>query len=176
MDNTNTFYLHFDGEKAAEADNLFYGKCAELCGPSHALMDFKVQTLASDEFDNWVTAMQEAAEEEQQPENELAASGAEVFEAQSCIACHAVSPDQGAGTSQGPNLATFGERSRVAGILEHDNDEEFAENIKEWIRDADLLKPGNKMTTMGVFDEDNLTDEDLDALTEYLMSLKVYSE
>ena len=37
-------------------DGVFYGKCAELCGPSHALMDFKVKTLASDEFDAWVAA------------------------------------------------------------------------------------------------------------------------
>ncbi|MEW9501433.1 cytochrome c oxidase subunit II [Jeotgalibacillus marinus] len=176
VDNTNTFYLNFDGEKAAEADNLFYGKCAELCGPSHALMDFKVQTLAPDEFDSWVTAMQEAAEEEQQPENELAARGAEVFQEQACIACHAVSPDDRAGTSPGPNLSTFGERSRVAGILEHDNDEEFAENIKEWMLNADLLKPGNQMNETNGYNKDALTDEDLDALTEYLMSLKVYTE
>ena len=37
-----SFILEFDSEKANEAKNLFYGKCAELCGPSHALMDFKV--------------------------------------------------------------------------------------------------------------------------------------
>ncbi|KIL44757.1 cytochrome c oxidase subunit II [Jeotgalibacillus soli] len=173
VENMNTFYLHFDGEKAQEADNLFYGKCAELCGPSHALMDFKVQTLSPEDFDNWVTAMQEA-EAEPEPQNDLAARGEEVFGEQGCIGCHAVSPAQGAGISQGPNLATLGERSRVAGILDYKGDEEQHEAyIKEWIRDADRLKPGN---TMGGYNEDDLSDEDLDALTEYLMGLKVYSE
>ncbi|MDV2887515.1 cytochrome B, partial [Alkalihalophilus pseudofirmus] len=40
-DNVNKFWLKFDDKRANEAGNLFYGKCAELCGPSHALMDFK---------------------------------------------------------------------------------------------------------------------------------------
>ncbi|TDL35161.1 cytochrome c oxidase subunit II [Jeotgalibacillus sp. S-D1] len=175
VDNMNTFYLNFDSEKSAEAGDLFYGKCAELCGPSHALMDFKVQTLSSDDFDSWVASMQEAAEAEQQePDSDLAARGAEVFEEQSCIQCHAVSPGQGAGTSVGPNLATFGERTYVAGILDNrDSEDSQEENIKHWIRDADELKPGNKM---GGYNEDDLSDEDLDALTEYLMGLKVYTE
>ncbi len=44
-DNVNKFWLEFDNTKANEAGNLFYGKCAELCGPSHALMDFKVKAI-----------------------------------------------------------------------------------------------------------------------------------
>ena len=37
---------------------MFFGKCAELCGPSHALMDFKVKTMPRADFDAWVAAMQ----------------------------------------------------------------------------------------------------------------------
>ncbi|MGD7043554.1 cytochrome c oxidase subunit II [Jeotgalibacillus proteolyticus] len=176
VDNMNTFYLNFDSDSAEQVDNLFYGKCAELCGPSHALMDFKVRTLSSEDFDEWVAAMQEAGEEESEPENDAIARGEEVFgpDGQGCIQCHAVSPTSGAGTSQGPNLATFGERSYVAGILDNrDGEDSREENIKNWIRNADKLKPGN---TMGAYNEDDLSDEDLDALTEYLMSLKVYTE
>ena len=39
--------LEFDSKKAEEAGNIFYGKCAELCGPSHALMDFKVKAVST---------------------------------------------------------------------------------------------------------------------------------
>ena len=39
-------------------EGVFYGKCAELCGPSHALMDFKVKTLDPAAFDAWVASMQ----------------------------------------------------------------------------------------------------------------------
>ena len=54
-ENVNKFWLEFDSKKAEEAGNIFYGKCAELCGPSHALMDFKVKAVSRDEFDDWVS-------------------------------------------------------------------------------------------------------------------------
>ncbi len=58
VDNLNKFYLQFDKESEGLKDGVFYGKCAELCGPSHALMDFKVKTLDRDAFDAWVASMQ----------------------------------------------------------------------------------------------------------------------
>ena len=61
-ENVNKFWLEFDSKKSNEAGNLFYGKCAELCGPSHALMDFKVKAMSRDDFDSWVTAMQNVKE------------------------------------------------------------------------------------------------------------------
>ena len=63
-ENINKFWLEFDSQKAAEAGNLFYGKCAELCGPSHALMDFKVKAVIRAEFDGWVGDMQSVTEPE----------------------------------------------------------------------------------------------------------------
>src|SRR5699024_11374143 len=51
VDGINSFYLVFDEESAQESNQLFYGKCAELCGPSHALMDFKVHALPAEEYD-----------------------------------------------------------------------------------------------------------------------------
>ena len=38
---------------------VYLGKCAELCGPSHALMDFKVKAVDRESFDRWVAAMKE---------------------------------------------------------------------------------------------------------------------
>jgi cytochrome c oxidase subunit II len=162
-DNLNRFWLKFDDAAADEAGRIFYGKCAELCGPSHALMDFKVKALPRAEFDQWVTDMK-AVTEPVQAETAEAQAGQEVFN-NSCIGCHAVTP---ANTTpeqarMGPNLTDFGNRTLVAGILENNE-----ENIKKWLKDPETLKPGNKMT--GKYD---LSDEAIDAVTQYLMGLKV---
>jgi cytochrome c oxidase subunit 2 len=63
-----------------------------------------------------------------------------------------------------PNLTNFGDRSRVAGILDHNKTE-----LKNWIRTPEKYKPGNMMT--GKYPE--MTEDQLNALAEYLMSLKV---
>ncbi|ASV66079.1 cytochrome c oxidase subunit II [Cytobacillus sp. FSL W7-1323] len=159
-ENTNKFWLEFDSKKADEVGNIFYGKCAELCGPSHALMDFKVKAISKDDFDAWaedLASMEEAA----QPETASAEQGQEIFN-QSCIGCHAVTPT--GANAVGPNLTTFGDRTHIAGYLEHTE-----ENLKAWIKDPEEFKPGNKMT--GQYGD--LSDEEIDALTDYLMGLKV---
>jgi cytochrome c oxidase subunit II len=163
VDGVNTFFLEFDGQKSEDAGGVFYGKCAELCGPSHALMDFKVKALPQDEFKTWVEDMQNAGEPK--PTSDLAQQGQEIFN-QKCLSCHAVSPEDGRPESArlAPNLATFGERNRIAGILEHNEEE-----LKNWLEDPEQYKPGNKMT--GTYGE--LSDEEMDALAEYLMGLKV---
>ena len=163
-DNVNKFWLVFDEDRANEAGNLFYGKCAELCGPSHALMDFKVKAISRAEFDKWVKDMQ-AVKEPKKAKTELAAQGQELFN-ESCIGCHAVTPsNQMPDTARiAPNLTNFGERSRVAGILDHNKEE-----LMNWIKDPESYKPGNLMT--GKYKD--FTDQELEALAEYLMGLKV---
>jgi cytochrome c oxidase subunit II len=163
-ENINKFWLEFDDKRANEAGNLFYGKCAELCGPSHALMDFKVKAISRDKFDAWVTAMQNV-KEPQKAEGAVAAQGQELFN-QSCIGCHAVTPSNQTPEAArlAPNLTNYGERSRVAGILDHNKEE-----LKNWIRNPETYKPGNLMT--GKYPE--MSEEQLDALAEYLMGLKV---
>lgn len=166
-DNVNKFYLEFDDKKANEAGNLFYGKCAELCGPSHALMDFKVKAVSRSEFDQWTENMKKV-KEPVKAESALAQEGQELFN-KSCIGCHAVTPANTTpeAARQAPNLTNFGDRSRIAGILEHNEEE-----LKKWLRNPETYKPGNKMTgTYG-----NLTEEQITAITEYLMGLKVQGE
>lgn len=165
VDNVNKMWLTFDSERADQAGEYFYGKCAELCGPSHGLMDFKVKAVSRDEFDQWISDMENA---KAVASTDLAVQGEQLFEEKGCIACHAVSPtdERPAAARTAPNLATFGERARVAGVLEHNE-----ENVRKWLEDPETYKPANKMT--GTYDE--LTDQELDALTEYLMGLKVSS-
>ncbi|ALC91120.1 cytochrome B [Bacillus sp. FJAT-18017] len=163
-DTLNKFWLEFDSQKANEAGNLFYGKCAELCGPSHALMDFKVKAVSRDEFDSWVTAMQDVKEPAAATTAD-AQAGQEIFN-QSCLSCHAVTPANTTpeAARMGPNLTNFGDRELVAGILPHDK-----ENLKNWIKNPEKYKPGNKMT--GQYGK--LDEKQLDQLAEYLMGLKV---
>lgn len=164
VDNVNKFWLEFDSAKAKKAGNLFYGKCAELCGPSHALMDFKVKAVSRTEFDKWVKDMQNVKEAEK-ADTALAQEGQDVFN-KSCIGCHAVTPSNKTPEAArlAPNLTNFGERSRVAGVLDHNK-----ENVKKWIKDPESFKPANKMT--GTYGQ--LTDQQIDAVAEYLMGLKV---
>ncbi|HEY4622210.1 MAG TPA: cytochrome c oxidase subunit II, partial [Solibacillus sp.] len=157
VDGINKFYLQFDKESADlnDGEGVFYGKCAELCGPSHALMDFKVKALEPAAFDAWVASMK--ATEGQTASAESADVGEAAF-ANSCLGCHAVSAV--AGNGMGPNLTTFGDRNRLAGFMEHS-----VEETTNWIIDPEKYKPGNTMT--GKY---NVTDEEAKAIAEYLMT------
>jgi cytochrome c oxidase subunit 2 len=160
VENVNKFYLTFDKESKDLEDGVFYGKCAELCGPSHALMDFKVKTLPRAEFDKWVTAMK--ATGDKTTDVAAAGQGEELFQ-QSCIGCHATSA-VGEGGVAGPNLASFGDRNRVAGFMDHTED-----SLVEWISDTQKHKPGNLMPSFG----EKLSAEEINSIAEYLMGLSV---
>ncbi|WP_400162517.1 cytochrome c oxidase subunit II [Brevibacillus sp. TJ4] len=143
----------------ADRTGIFYGKCAELCGASHALMDFKVEVMEQADFDNWIAKMKGAVETETVgATSEIAKQGEELFN-QSCLGCHAVG---GKGGKLGPNLTNFADRERVAGILAH-----TPENVAEWLKDPQKIKPGNNMPNL------NLDDTQVQALVEYMETLSV---
>jgi len=145
-----TSYMHLHPTEVG----VYKGKCAELCGPSHALMDFKAVVVTEEEFQAWVNDMKEAPT----VAAEDVAAGEELYKA-NCIQCHAIQPD--ARSAAAPHLNGFGERAFVAGIL--DNTEE---NLEEWIRDPNAVKPGTLMPKV------ELTDEEIDQLAKYLLQLK----
>ncbi len=159
VENLNKFYLEFAKESKEVEPGVFYGKCAELCGPSHALMDFKVKSLEPEAFKAWIAAMQ--ATEGNTANKESADLGEAVF-ANSCLVCHAVS-GSGVSGAMGPNLTSFGDRNRVAGFMDHTEEE-----VVDWIMDPEKNKPGNLMT--GNY---NVTEEEAAAIAEYLMTLTV---
>lgn len=161
VENVNKFYLSFEKDSKDVADGTFYGKCAELCGPSHALMDFKVKTMPRAEFDEWVLAMQ-ATGDDAEDATATVGEGEELFNT-SCIACHATSAVGETG-AQGPNLTTFGDRNRVAGFMKHEK-----EDLIEWIKNPQKHKPGNVMPAFdGV-----ISDDEIEAIADYLFELKV---
>jgi len=140
-----------------EEPGQYFGQCAEYCGIQHAHMRMNVLVYTPQEFQAWVARQQGPA----QPTTELAQQGAEVFAQNACVGCHAI---QGtiAQARIGPDLSHFGSRTTLAsGILQN-----TPENLAEWLRDPQAVKPGNKMPTL------NLRPSEVEALVEYLHSLK----
>lgn len=151
---TNRMFLEFPKE------GIFRGKCAELCGPSHSLMDFKAKAVDQASFDRWVAAMKSPAVV---PED---AKIKEAFESK-CLSCHAVG-ETNSGASA-PNLTGVGSRETIGGILYND-EKPIEDNLKEWITDPQSVKPG---ATMPSAKDVGLTDEELDGISKYLANYKI---
>ncbi|WP_038048720.1 cytochrome c oxidase subunit II [Thermus caliditerrae] len=144
--------LHFTPEKPG----VYYGFCAELCGPSHARMLFRVIVVPQEDFERFV----QAAKTYTPPVAD--AQGQQVFQ-QNCMACHSVQGKMPPAVI-GPELGFVGNRtSLAAGIVDY-----TPENLKAWIKDPASMKPGNKMPAFP-----QLSEADLDALVRYLDGLKV---
>ena len=150
---------------SAPNEGVYRGKCAELCGPSHGFMEFKVKSVSPESFENWVAAMKQpmiAIED---------AALAETFKNQ-CLTCHAVGDQGGVG---GPSLTGMGSKESVASMLlnSESNDEgnPVKDNLKEWLTDPQSVKPGNKMPSPK--EDMGLTDEEIDGIAEYLANYKL---
>lgn len=145
---TNEMWL--DAKQAGE----YQGKCAELCGPSHALMDFKVYAKEQAGFSEWVTAMQTPpAKTVTQKDKE----GEKLF-MQNCLSCHAGADPK----VKGPELTHFGTRTTIAGILPYNK-----ANLKKWLKDPGAIKPETNMPKI-----DYLNNQEMESLTQYLMNRK----
>ncbi|MFD2925389.1 cytochrome c oxidase subunit II [Halobacillus naozhouensis] len=149
-ENVNSMYLE------AFEEGVYWGQCAELCGPSHSLMDFKVIAVSPEEFDQWVKDMQNV-DPEAEPKTASAKEGQELFN-NNCMSCHAIGSG-GAGIA--PNLTNFGNRTMIAGILEPTK-----ENLVNWIVNPDEIKPGNQMPANLV------SEEEASKIADYLLQLK----
>lgn len=157
-ENINTMFIE------AYEEGVYFGKCAELCGPSHSLMDFKVVVVSEEDYEQWVKDMQEFNSDDLELDA-VAQEGKELFEEKACISCHATdNTTYAAGTVPiGPDLDSFGDRSRFAGVLHPTK-----ENLVDWLKDPESIKPGNLMT--GAYPE--LTDDEANKIAEYLLQLR----
>lgn len=155
--NVNTMYFE------APKTGVYLGKCAELCGPSHSLMDFKVKVVDRASFDRWVAAMKNPV---QLPDDQQVA---DLLNKQ-CLSCHAIGDK---GVQLYPNLTGIGSRQAVAGILVNTDDPKYKnegsveDNLKRWIKDPQAVKPGTQMPKV------DLTDDQIDAIAKYLAGLKL---
>ena len=139
-----------------ERPGEYWGQCAEFCGASHANMGMRAIVQTAADFDRWV-AQQQAPPAE--PAG-AAATGRALFAARACVGCHTIK-GLSAGVL-GPDLTHFGSRTMLAAGMWPNT----PENVAEWVKDPQRLKPGVKMPALG------LTDEQAKAIAAYLMSLK----
>ena len=141
-DGPNTLVLE------ADEPGEYLGACAEFCGLQHAGMNFLVIAQPRAEFDAWLAAQREPAEE---PAGEPPVGAASVFAAEGCAGCHEVGGrTDGEWTAQaGPDLTHVGSRRTMAA----DTIANTAEQMTEWLRDPDEVKEGTTMPTPELTDE-----------------------
>lgn len=135
---------------------IYYGACSEFCGPQHAHMRIKVIAEKEDQFNKWLTVLQEPAL--QGPE---LISGQKLFMSKTCANCHRINGTSAQGTT-GPDLTHLAGRSTLLAGLINNN----VENLERFIRDPQKIKPESRMP------EFLLDDTTIKAIATYLYSLK----
>jgi cytochrome c oxidase subunit 2 len=135
---------------------LYLGQCAQYCGTQHAKMLLRVYVQSRNEFDRWI-------QQQRQPAlvNGAVSQGQRIFETTACINCHTVSGTVANGRF-GPDLTHLMSRDTIAAGAAKNT----PENLRQWILNPDAIKPGSLMPAM------QLSDQDLDALTAYLQTLR----
>jgi len=174
-------YLHF----TIREPGVYRGQCAEFCGTSHSLMGVRVIAESDAELRAWMADWQGgvAGDTAAAADSALvvAADGAggggaarielgrQTFHSSSCIACHAIQGTNAVGAI-GPNLTLLGRRASLVGWLENS-----PENLVRWITAPREIKPGALMPGVaevgGNFPPNNLSEEQVRAVSEYLYSL-----
>jgi cytochrome c oxidase subunit 2 len=135
---------------------LYLGQCAQYCGTQHAKMLLRVYVQSQEEFARWIQEQRLPARP-----SDAVSKGRHIFETTACINCHAVGGTVANGRF-GPDLTHLMSRETIAsGVVPN-----TAENLKLWIRDPASMKPGCLMPSM------QLNDQDVDALTAYLETLR----
>ena len=135
---------------------LYLGQCAQFCGVQHANMLLRVYVDTPEQFAAWV-----ANQVKPGVQDPTVAAGRHVFETQACMNCHTVKGTAATGRF-GPDLTHLMSRDTLAsGMIPNTRDK-----LRQWIKDPDTIKPGSLMPAM------QLTDSQLDQVTDYLETLK----
>jgi cytochrome c oxidase subunit 2 len=141
------------------AAGLFLGQCAQYCGTEHAKMLLRVYAQSPADFAAWVEQQKKPAQQDF-PGNPAAAEGQTVFMHNACINCHTIAGTVATGR-YGPDLTHLASRDTIAsGPIPN-----TPENLRKWVENPDLMKPGSLMPAM------HLNDHDLDVITAYLTQL-----
>jgi cytochrome c oxidase subunit 2 len=138
---------------------LYLGQCAQYCGTQHAKMLLRASVDSRADFDRWVKAQQQTAQEDARLSTE-AIEGRRVFNATACVNCHAVAGTAAEGRF-GPDLTHLMSRETIASGIASNN----AAELRRWVQNPAAIKPGSLMPSM------NLTDKELDEVTAYLLTL-----
>jgi len=135
---------------------LYLGQCAQYCGTQHAKMLLRVYVETRAAFDRWIAGQRRPVEIDA-----TVSTGRRIFQRTSCVNCHTIAGTAANGRF-GPDLTHVMSRDTIAsGVAPNTR-----ENLRRWIRNPDDIKPGSRMPSM------NLTEQELDAVTAYLASLR----
>ena len=150
-------YLNLFADNSGE----YWAQCGEYCGLSHSKMRARVISLSSTDFEKWIENEQKNAIKPL--EGSLAAKGEEIYLNAGCTQCHVIN---GIWDIQGdriaPNLTHVASRHVLGGASFNNN----KEDLTAWLANPAAIKPGTFMPNL------ELTEEEIDALIEYLGSLK----
>ena len=135
---------------------VYVGQCAQYCGTQHAKMLLRVVVQSREDFEKWVAEQQRPA-----ASADSVAQGRRIFESTACVNCHTVSGTNAHGKF-GPDLTHLMSRATIGAGAALNN----PDNLRQWVKDPDTFKPGALMPAM------QLNEQDLDAVTDYLQSLR----
>jgi cytochrome c oxidase subunit 2 len=138
---------------------LYLGQCAQYCGTQHAKMLLRVYVESPEDFASWVQEQRQTVQTA--PADGTASEGRKIFETVACINCHTVAGTPANGRF-GPDLTHLMSRETIASGAAPNT----RENLRRWIENPNTLKPGCRMPSMG------LNNQQLDAVTAYLVSLR----
>jgi cytochrome c oxidase subunit 2 len=135
---------------------LYLGQCAQYCGTQHAKMLLRVYVETRAAFDRWIAEQRRPA-----ATDDTVSAGRRIFQRTACINCHTIAGTPANGRF-GPDLTHLMSRDTIAsGVAPNTR-----EHLRRWIRNPDDIKPGSRMPAM------NLNEQELDAVTAYLASLR----
>jgi len=139
----NRLLLHADRVGA------YRGQCAEFCGLQHAHMAVEVIAEPRGKFNAWLRRNARPAQRE-----------SALFQ-DKCGSCHQVR-GTAARAKVGPDLTHFATRRTLAALTKPNT----PPNLREWLRDPQHVKPGNRMPNLP------LNDAQWKALQRYVESLR----
>jgi cytochrome c oxidase subunit 2 len=143
----------------ADKPGTYVGQCSEFCGTQHAWMRILIVADEPSKFEEWQRAQLQPA---LAATSDAAAKGLALFQASTCINCHAIRGVAGADLRVAPDLTHVGSRRQLAsGIIEN-----TPANMRLWLKSPQHIKPGALMPDF------NFTDEQLTQLSEYLSTLR----
>jgi cytochrome c oxidase subunit II len=143
---------------SSDKPGRYRGQCAEFCGLEHARMSMYVYVQRPAAFRRWLRGVAAPA---RAPAGGLARAGATAFARDQCASCHTIRGTSARG-QVGPDLTHIGSRASI-GALTLPN---TAAALRDWLRDPQHSKPGNRMPDLG------LSSSDITSLVAYLQGLR----
>jgi cytochrome c oxidase subunit II len=141
-------------------------RCAEMCGTRHAYMNREVNVMEDSDFEAWV-AERQAAVEDLSP----AELGAKVAAEYGCLSCHSVDGTRLVGPTW---QELFGSERPLQDGTTAEADEEYLHTAI--VEPNAQVVAGFPASVMPQDYEERLTEEQINALIEYIKSLGAATE